>query len=416
MPSTWERYIQYAKFGEDGETLALYCGYGCVTNPPSGLPPLIHLWKVGERPVHTVKLPEDVDMVMVSSVQLSPTGQTLLAGLGSNDIVVMSGDKLLHTIHASAVYGNALLSSDEKRILSASVFGYVSLVDRTTGRLIKSAQSHNSAASIPIQVAWSHSGDRAIYMSGHGEPVLVDGVTGKQIAVLTVKGATFEGHSALEFLPGDGGVLVATTHGLVALFDPRTGKVRKVLREQRKDTCGDYEMTATLSPDARRIAIAGTCGDAAWIELSSGAVTELYPADGDPAGWPAWSLDGELLVLAKQGKLHTVQVSSGKPPQDLTGVSLVTIGEGSTLVVRTVSEELMAIKDGKELWTLPLPNPDVDVTTDPRRRLLYLSDGRLEIVRVRDGRNTKLELESKDDSTTMVPLSLTPEELEAFLR
>lgn len=416
VPFTWDRYIQYATPGQDGETLALYCGYGCTTNRPAELPPMVHLWKVGERAVRTVRLPADVDMLLVSNVQLAPTGETLLAAVGSNDVAVMSGDKLLHTIHASAVYGNALLSSDEKRILSATVFGEVRLVDRTNGHVIKSAQSHNSAASVPVHIAWSASGDRAVYMSGHSAPVLLDGVSGRRIAVLNVKGASFEGHSSLAFLPQDAGLLLATTHGLVAVFDPKTGEVRRVLRAQRKDSCGDYEMTATVSPDARRVAIAGTCGDAAWIELSTGAVTELYPADGDPAGWPMWSLDGELLALVKHGTLHTVQVSSGTPPQDLVGASLVTIAEGNIIIVKTVSDELTAIKDGKELWTLPLPAPDADVTADSRRRMLYVSDGRLEIVRVRDGKNTKLELQTKDGTTNLVPLTLTAEELGVFLR
>lgn len=413
-PATADRFIGSVGFGPGG-TVVLLCGAACISGEPGPkVGPMIHLWKPGEAAVTTLRFDEDGGHPLTA--RFSPGGATLITSHLQSPVRVLTPEgKLLQTIESPALYDNVFVSPDEKRILSASVFGDVRLHDRDTGRILRKGQSHHPAASVPVDVLWSPSGDRVVFVAESEAPVLWDGKTGRQIARLTVKDATFEGRSALVFLPDDGGLLVATLRGLIAVFDPATGRLREVLRKPRKEEGEAWEVAVSLSDDGKRLAVASTRGDMAWVDLPGKKVHEVFPADGNKARFPRWSPDGALLAFDRGDVLHVVRVGSNDPPARLGAGTVAGVGVDGTVVVMTEPPALVATLDGRERWRLRLPGERYDVSEGPGHRWLFVADGRLRLVRVTDGKSALFELQSRDGAISMAPVGMSAEDARALL-
>ncbi|WP_235656347.1 WD40 repeat domain-containing protein, partial [Fischerella thermalis] len=242
----------------------------------------------------------------VSSVAISPDGQTMVSGSCDDTIKIwcLSTGTLLDclTKHSDGV-NTVAISPDGKTLVSGSDDNTIKIWSLSTGKLLRTLTEHSNSV---MTVAISPDGQTLVSGSYDNTIKIWSLSTGKLLRTLT-------GHSdwvRCVAISPDGQTLVSGSDDrTIKIWSLSTGKLLRTLTEEH--SCFVYSVA--ISPDGRTLASNGNYDDSITIwRLSTGKLLRCL-TDGVGVSTVAISPDGKTLVSGScDGTIKIWSLSTGK--------------------------------------------------------------------------------------------------------
>jgi hypothetical protein len=407
-PRTLDRYAERLVWSPAGDRVAVWCAAAC--DPwPGGAP------SPSAQPAHTINVVElpsgaaravNVDTPGTTPpgfVSFSPKGTLLLAVIGDNVRAYRLPDFRSELTMGRLSSGEAFVASPDD--------AYVANLAGGTGLEVWDLAKHDIASMfvrydlVPGSITWIPSGKRVIF-AGPAVPPELWGLQNKRIARLNVDETTWT--KPVVRVTSNGTVAIASGDGTVAIFDGESGKAKAVLRKPFKKGEPGKSVDGALSPDEKSFAVATDRGDLTIFDIASKKSSDLVLQAGTPRSRRTWTPDGAHVAFEQDGAVYLASTAGGAAPEKIGEGSLVGVSADGALLVRGANG-VAAFAGGKERWRLPLPATGSGVALSGDRKVAALTDGRVRLVRIADGKAATLTLEPKDGKLSLVPQAGTAE-------
>ncbi|HXG75872.1 MAG TPA: BTAD domain-containing putative transcriptional regulator [Gaiellaceae bacterium] len=262
--------------------LAIANAYTVGRPPRADDPPIaVRLFDIrtGRTRVFTSVGPGGVDVAISPEgtllVAAIPDGATLVWRLRDGELVQSLGDAT-----GDRVADDLEFSRDGSRLAIGATAGFVRIYGVGLHALSQELVLRGHDAIIG-DVSFAPDG-QALVSQGPGSARLWDITPLGPAETLRLPGAAGERHAGLDFTPrGDALVAASGPHGLVRVFDARTGEVvRKLDAHVRGPLPARLVISLDVSPDGTRVATAGFDGTARVLDLETGRTTAVLRGHG----------------------------------------------------------------------------------------------------------------------------------------
>ena len=325
--------------------------------------------------------------VCAYAMAFSPEGKRL-ATSGMNDVKIwdVATGKILVTCQgASEESVGSTFSPDGKRLATTTWRGLVELWDAATGRKVRTFKGH---AGTVWSVAFSPDGTQ-LASAGLGDGTLKVWDTRGEPDAIAIPVSRRIFMAAVLLSPDGRTVLTGYGEKAVRLWDAETGKRRGVTIK-----CPHPIIHFDVTPDCKRMAVAGTGNQVTIWDLKSGKAVRTIRSGAEPVTDAAISPDGKLLaVLGKGRAIRLWDIDKGVElctiqglKQDLRGVTFSPDGARLVGVNDTGVVMVFDVSTGRALLTTRLRDfyiQSVRLSPDGKRLAVAGNAGRFRTGEVR---------------------------------
>ncbi|MBW4549989.1 MAG: hypothetical protein KME35_02550 [Aphanocapsa sp. GSE-SYN-MK-11-07L] len=259
-------------------------------------------------------------LIEVSTLALSPNGQTLATGGRDADVRLWHTrtGKLAHTLsgHTDQVIAIAL-SPDEQQVYSAARNGEILNWQVSTGKLLRRANPNRDRSGQISAVAISPD-TRLIASNVSGQAIVLRNLrTGQDLRNLN---GFSEAEQSLAISP-DGRLLVSSAiAGATRLWNLQTGKVVRSFSGEQDFAVPTLTRALAISPNERVLATGGWDGEIILKDINTGEPLKVLHAHAGMVQVLLFSADGKALVSGgSDGLVKIWQLPTGRLVQTLAG-------------------------------------------------------------------------------------------------
>jgi WD40 repeat protein len=254
----------------------------------------------------------------INAIAFSPDGKKVISGSADNTLIlwdVASGIEMRRFIGHLPGYTTPMVkcvafSPDGKQVFSAANDFSLKLWDIASGKEIYTI---SNLPEIVCSIAFSPDGKLAVSTDGNDGAKLWDVTTGKEIKLF--KYALYGGSNSKAVFSPDGNY-IATTGGMLRLWDVKTGKIVKSYNDY-----GSSSYSVAFSPDGKYL-LFDSDKDMILSDVNTGEIKKIFKGHTEDVTHVAFSSDGtKILSGSNDDTIKLWDVLTGKEIRTFTGFS-----------------------------------------------------------------------------------------------